>query len=339
MNHITKREKEILAALKKEPMITQDELAARMKISRSAAAVHISNLMRKGYILGRGYIFDERSGVLVIGQTWLEIRANCQKVAERIEVGYGGWGYRLATELREFQIDSSLLTILGRDETGDQIYGKLNQMGVNLQHVVRSSTYPTAKRVYIVPEQESGLIEDMEIQRLLNQKLFQAKDELLRTTRVLLVDGYLPVADLRYLAERIKQYNLHCTICGRTLQWLLDNGLLNIPTLFLVIDVEELKAAGLTGTDCEPESLMPVCRKLVGLGFSSLIVVIREQGVVLATSDEVHYLPSSPLQPIRPIPGLTAGIAGGLASGFEMRLAVRRAMGNHRTGKTAACET
>ncbi len=48
MNNITKREKEILAYLKKDPMISQDKLAARMNISRSAAAVHISNLMKKG---------------------------------------------------------------------------------------------------------------------------------------------------------------------------------------------------------------------------------------------------------------------------------------------------
>ena len=48
MAHLTKREKEILTQLKKDPTISQEELADRMKITRSAAAVHISNLMRKG---------------------------------------------------------------------------------------------------------------------------------------------------------------------------------------------------------------------------------------------------------------------------------------------------
>ena len=71
--HLTAREKEILEILKKDPMISQDDLAGRLKISRSATAVHISNLMHKGYIAGRGYIFDEHGGILVAGKTWLEI--------------------------------------------------------------------------------------------------------------------------------------------------------------------------------------------------------------------------------------------------------------------------
>jgi pseudouridine kinase len=66
MAHLTKREREVLSYLKKDPTISQEELAKKMKITRSAVAVHISNLMRKGFVLGRGYILDERTGIVVI---------------------------------------------------------------------------------------------------------------------------------------------------------------------------------------------------------------------------------------------------------------------------------
>ena len=37
-------------------MIEQSEIAAMLQIARSSVAVHISNLQRKGYILGKGYL-------------------------------------------------------------------------------------------------------------------------------------------------------------------------------------------------------------------------------------------------------------------------------------------
>ena len=74
MERLTDREKEILAHLQTNPMITQDELASRFNISRSSAAVHISNLMRKKAILGRGYVFNERTSVIILGEiySWID---------------------------------------------------------------------------------------------------------------------------------------------------------------------------------------------------------------------------------------------------------------------------
>ncbi|HBI26252.1 MAG TPA: carbohydrate kinase, partial [Peptococcaceae bacterium] len=97
MAHLTKREREILCFLKKDPTISQEKLAEKMEITRSAVAVHISNLMRKGFILGRGYILDERTGILVIGKTWLEIKAQADE--PRIDISYGGMGYLMSSEL------------------------------------------------------------------------------------------------------------------------------------------------------------------------------------------------------------------------------------------------
>lgn len=56
---ITEREQEILALLRQDPMIAQQELADRLGISRSALASHISSLMRQGYVQGRGYVLRE----------------------------------------------------------------------------------------------------------------------------------------------------------------------------------------------------------------------------------------------------------------------------------------
>ena len=47
---MTQREQEILQLIEKDPMISQQEIADALGITRSSVAVHISNLIRKGYI-------------------------------------------------------------------------------------------------------------------------------------------------------------------------------------------------------------------------------------------------------------------------------------------------
>ena len=53
---MTIRERQILNWIEENPMISQEELARKAGITRSAVAVHISNLMKKGHIAGRGYV-------------------------------------------------------------------------------------------------------------------------------------------------------------------------------------------------------------------------------------------------------------------------------------------
>ena len=54
------REKEILAILRRNPLIQQNEIADMLQISRSRVAAHIMDLMRKGRIKGKGYILTEQ---------------------------------------------------------------------------------------------------------------------------------------------------------------------------------------------------------------------------------------------------------------------------------------
>ncbi|NPV28276.1 MAG: winged helix-turn-helix transcriptional regulator [Firmicutes bacterium] len=330
MSHLTEREKQILAYLKKDPMISQDELAAKMQISRSAAAVHISNLMRKGYILGRGYIFNERSGVLVIGKTWIEIRGEItgEAPAGKVVMEYGGFGYLLAQELARFRVEPTLLTFLGRDEIGDQIYNNLLQKGVKVQHIIRNPAFSSGKRIVVKRGEELLLeVEEMDIARSLTQKVLSTKEELLRTTKVLLIDGTLPFQEIEYLITKIKQYNIAASIVGCSLNWLQKKELLSCPQLFLVCRHQEIQELEGVPLGTEPEAFFPSCRRIINQGLQALIVILEEQGLLLVTKKETMYFPVLPLHTSGSPLSITAGIAGGLAAGYEIRLAVRRAMG------------
>ena len=51
---MTQRERQLLEWIRENPMISQQELADKAGITRSSVAVHISNLMKKGCITGKG---------------------------------------------------------------------------------------------------------------------------------------------------------------------------------------------------------------------------------------------------------------------------------------------
>ena len=51
---MTQRERQILSLIEANPMISQQNIADALQITRSSVAVHISNLLKKGYIAGKG---------------------------------------------------------------------------------------------------------------------------------------------------------------------------------------------------------------------------------------------------------------------------------------------
>ena len=76
---VTEREAEIFRILQQHPSISQGELAARLNIARSSVAVHIANLQKKGYILGKGYILNSDSYVLGVGAANVDIHGRSKK--------------------------------------------------------------------------------------------------------------------------------------------------------------------------------------------------------------------------------------------------------------------
>ena len=70
---MTQRERQILQWIEAYPMISQAELAEKLGITRSSVAVHISNLIKKGYIAGKGYVMRSGTYAVVVGGVNVDI--------------------------------------------------------------------------------------------------------------------------------------------------------------------------------------------------------------------------------------------------------------------------
>lgn len=76
---MTERESEIFHIIQQNPAISQNELAAKLNLARSSVAVHIANLQKKGYLLGKGYIVNESAYVLGVGAANVDIHGRSKK--------------------------------------------------------------------------------------------------------------------------------------------------------------------------------------------------------------------------------------------------------------------
>ena len=132
--------------IRENPCISQQELADKAGITRSSAAVHISNLMRKGYIAGRGYLLREAPYIAVVGGVNMDIGAvsDAPLVARdsnpgRVTTSLGGVGRNIAHNLCLLGEQVSMITVLGQDSFAQSVRENAADIGLDLSH---SATIP-----------------------------------------------------------------------------------------------------------------------------------------------------------------------------------------------------
>ena len=109
---MTQRERQILQWIEADPMISQEALAERAGITRSSVAVHISNLMKKGYIAGKGYVLRSGTYAAVVGGVNVDIggQSYAPLVARdsnpgRVRISLGGVGRNIAHNMSLLGVD------------------------------------------------------------------------------------------------------------------------------------------------------------------------------------------------------------------------------------------
>ena len=150
---MTQRERQILRWIEENPLISQQELADKAGIARSSVAVHISNLMKKGHIAGKGYIVSSAPYAVVVGGVNMDIGgvsagplvpADSNPGAVRMSLG--GVGRNIAHNMALLGVDTRLLTAFGDDLYAQRIAASCGELGIDISRSLqvpggRTSTY------------------------------------------------------------------------------------------------------------------------------------------------------------------------------------------------------
>ncbi|HWP96183.1 MAG TPA: winged helix-turn-helix transcriptional regulator [Syntrophomonadaceae bacterium] len=311
---LTAREKEILEFIKKHPMISQDDLGAHFGITRSSAAVHISNLMKKGAIMGKGYVVNEQVSIVVIGRAYLQIDIRGGPEGVKIDLNFQGFALNSCRSLRGLGLDVKVITVVGNDALASELVEELQQGEADIASLFRHPEKRSTRRVFIndvLAHEEGFSMEDY-------SQAFTQKEWVAVNCQWLILEPIFK--DFVYRKWMEKDVDRLPSICT----CLTVGSAAQMPEYLsrfsvLVVGVEE-------GSQIET-----CAERLAELMHEGYALVCDGDNQLLYVQDgslvEFPLLPNQKFNLDTALPYLLGGLVYGLSCGYNMRQAVRMAVG------------
>ena len=296
---MTQRERQVLQLIEADPMISQQEIAERLGITRSSVGVHISNLTKKGCIAGRGYVLHSGSYAVVVGGVNVDIggRSLAPLIASDsnpglVRLSLGGVGRNIAHNLSLMGTDVRLLTAYGDDLNGERVAASCSELGIDLSHALRVAGGNTSTYLYIADDQgEMALaVSDMEICEKITPAYLAANLPLLQNAQVVVADANLSAESLEFLAESCTAplfVDPVSTVKAEKLRGILPK----IHTL----KPNRLEAELLSGVKIESTAdVEKAADALIAMGVHRMFISMGAEGVYAAMDDQRLRLPNLP---------------------------------------------
>ena len=281
---MTKREQEILAWITENPLISQRELAEKAGITRSSVAVHISNLMKKGCISGKGYIVRTAPCVTVAGGVNVDIGGKTEAALVpgdsnpgTVQTSLGGVGRNIAHNMALLGLDVRLVTAFGDDLNAKKIADSCAALGID---VSSSPVIPGGRTsTYLFINDEKGdmalAVSDMEIYRHLTPQVLAKRMKLFNGSRAVVLDANLPEESIRYLAE-----NCAAPLFADPVSTAKAGKLRGVLGRLHTLKPNRLEAELLSGVPIRDEaSLQRAAEALLATGLQRVIVSLGRDGV------------------------------------------------------------
>lgn len=207
---LTHREREVVELLRQDPLLDAAALAERIGATRAAVAVHLSNLTKKGVILGRGYVVrPERRSVVVVGGANMDLKAHSRRpaVLRTSNPGSamttpGGVGRNIAENLARLGTPTHLVAPIGRDAFGEELVAHTRAAGVLVDQVIPTDH---ATGTYLALMDSDGellvAISNMEVTDRLTARQLAGCRDLIAHCDLLVVDGNIPPAPAAWLLD------------------------------------------------------------------------------------------------------------------------------------------
>lgn len=331
---LTQREKEILRLIKKNPMISQEELAKMLGISRSAVAGHIANLMKKGFILGRGYVVRDLKGVTVIGGANIDIKGKPYKELRQhtsnpghINIAPGGVGRNIAHNLAQLNVPVTFLSVVGNDDEGRRLLEETRQAGVNVEQVVISNTRRTG--IYLAILNAIGdmdiALSGMDILEELNIQYLESKTEVIKNSEIVVFDANIPEESIRYITELCYNNNIPVVVEPVSIDKAkkLKNVLDKID--YITPNKEELES--ITEINIlNDEDMKKAVKYLRDKGIKNVIVTLGERGVYVSSEELEKFIEPYQTEIVDATgagDALTAGLVYGIFNGYSLEVSAK----------------
>ena len=300
------REEEILAILKSDPMISQNDLADKLGITRSSVSVYITSLLKKGLIKGRGYVISEELYPIIIGSVNVDLlgvlRDNESELREdgyvqedsEISISYGGIAKNIAEELVRLGMSPKIISPIARDIFGNEIVRECAEHGISLEgslflENVQSSMYlelRTRGRDWF-----TGLT-NMANEKLLTPQYLETKYSLIHNASQIVVYDGLRRETLDYVSKRHADVPIFLLGTGGIRRAEKHRDIMNQFDFIQISPEAALHIAGVEHPDPAGDDgvIREVMGRLIQKGAREILVPFSGGKIAYATPDSVYLL-------------------------------------------------
>nr|WP_269153298.1 PfkB family carbohydrate kinase [Neobacillus sedimentimangrovi] len=217
---LTENEQLILDFIRKNPYISQQELAQKLGLSRPTIANLISGLMKKGHILGRAYILNEAQPVICIGGANVDRKFH---IKDKVQLGTsnpsyvtqtaGGVARNIAENLGRLGLPVYLLTACGADKEWS-IIEETSALYMNLETVNQFPEKSTGSYTAVLDENGELVIAlaDMDVYEAITPDLLLKYEAILSRSKCIVADLNCPKDTIQFLCHFSQNHHLPLVI-------------------------------------------------------------------------------------------------------------------------------
>ncbi len=288
MDPVVSSKERILDLIRDNPFVSQQTLAERLQITRSAVASHIAQLTRDGRLLGRAYMLPGAEPILVAGG------ANLDRIAKglglvtmetsnpvTVQESYGGVARNVAENLARLGLPVRLMTAVGEDDTGAALIKQARDLGIDLGGTLTVTGCPTGTYTAVLqPDGEMVLaMADMAVMDRFTLAALHERRSHWASTRFRVLDCNLPEEVLSALMEdsRRQAATLVIVAVSEPKMSRLPESLEGVSVL--IINVGEL-AARVGRVLRDRKAVVRACRQVQAQGATGVVVTLGAQGVL-----------------------------------------------------------
>ncbi|WP_067725855.1 PfkB family carbohydrate kinase [Oceanobacillus damuensis] len=296
------KENQILHHIKINPFITQQELAAKVGLSRPAVANYIANLTRLGEIKGRAYVLKEESSIVCIGGANTDRKASSYQKVQlhssnpvKITETCGGVARNFAENLSRLGHNTTLMTCVGNDREGEWLLGETKKQGVDVSQVWILETKRTGTYTALLDVNGEMVVSmaDMNIYDNITIEMIEEKWSYIVASQAIFLDTNIPEDCIHFIIQRCKDENipLYINPVSSTKAKRLPTDLDGVE--LLILNQEEAQMM-IGSTINSADEFKMACEKLQKQGVNKVIIMMPNHGVYYASQEESGHFP--PLQ-------------------------------------------
>lgn len=293
---MTDREEEILTMIRKNPMISQQEIADTLGITRSSTSVHITNLIKKGYIKGRGYIVEAGSYVTVIGAANIDMHGfTNEKLIYQdsnpgvIKISSGGVGRNIAENLARLGITTKFITAIGDDMYGKKILAECVQCGIDTGDALilkDSSTSIYMSIMDVDGDMKLALSEGAAIEKI-TVDYIKSKHHVLSNSRIIVLETGLSPGVIEYIVTTYKDIPIFLDPVSVKK----SSRIKNVLGFFHTLKLNRNEAENLSGiTISEEADIKRAISFFLDKGVKNTYITIGSKGVFYNDGNEIKHL-------------------------------------------------